>query len=175
MTWNRISSRPAAVRFAALQWHPMPPHLRPCVPTDVPALFRIDQACFARGIAYSKAVLRWYLSLPGAVCLVAEVKEAVAGFILASSEADKAHLITLDVLAPYRRQGLGTLLLDTVESGLAARGVQAIELETATNNQPAIAFWQKHGYRTVGVLPHYYLGHIDANFMRKLLPAPRET
>jgi len=175
VTWNRISSRPAAVRFAALQWHLMPPRLRPCVPTDVPALLRIDQACFARGIAYSKSVLRWFLSLPGAVCLVAEVEEAVAGFILASSEADKAHLITLDVLAPYRRQGLGTLLLDAVETGLAARGVRSVELETATNNHAAIAFWQKHGYRTVGVLPRYYLGRIDAYLMRKPLSAPRET
>jgi len=153
----------------------MPPRLRPCVPTDVPALLRIDQACFARGIAYSKSVLRWFLSLPGAVCLVAEVDEAVAGFILASSEADKAHLITLDVLAPYRRQGLGTLLLDAVETGLAARGVRSVELETATNNHAAIAFWQKHGYRTVGVLPRYYLGRIDAYSMRKPLSAPRET
>jgi ribosomal protein S18 acetylase RimI-like enzyme len=70
---------------------------------------------------------------------------------------------------------LGTLLLDAVETALAARGVRAVELETATNNQAAIAFWQKHGYRTLGVLPRYYLGRIDAYSMRKPLSAPRET
>ena len=153
----------------------MSPRLRPFVPADIPTLFQIDQVCFARGIAYSKGALRWFLSLPGAVCLVAEVEEAVAGFILASSDADKAHLITLDVLAHHRRQGLGTLLLEAVETGLAARGVRAIELETATNNHAAVAFWQKHGYRTVVVLPRYYLGRIDAYSMRKPLSAPRET
>ena len=153
----------------------MSPRLRPFVPADIPTLFQIDQVCFARGIAYSRAALHWFLSLPGAVCLVAEVEEAVAGFILASPDADKAHLITLDVLAHHRRQGLGTLLLEAVETGLAARGVRAIELETATNNHAAVAFWQKHGYRTVVVLPRYYLGRIDAYSMRKPLSAPRET
>ena len=153
----------------------MPFCVRPYAPADMLALFQIDQACFARGIAYSKTTLRWFLSLPGAICLTAEAQDAAVGFVLAAAEADRAHLITLDVLPPCRRQGLGTLLLDAVENDVAGHGVRTIELETATDNQAAIAFWQKHGYRTVGVLPRYYLGRVDAYFMHKLLPAPRET
>ncbi len=153
---------------------PNMPLLRPWVPADLEALYRIDQACFAHGIAYSKATLRWYLSLPGAMCLVAEKDSSMAGFILGCAGAAEAHLITLDVLAAHRRRGLGSLLLDTLEARCAAAGVRTIELETATDNQAAIAFWQKHGYRTVGVLPRYYLGRTDAFFMRKSLTAGPE-
>jgi len=153
----------------------MPPLLRPYVAADFQSLYQIDQACFARGIAYSKAALRWYLSLRGSLCLVAESEDSVAGFILACVQSLQAHLITLDVLAHQRRHGLGSLLLRTLEEHCALAGVQTIELETATDNQPAIALWQKHGYRTVGVLPRYYLGRIDALSMCKSLSARRET
>jgi ribosomal protein S18 acetylase RimI-like enzyme len=47
--------------------------------------------------------------------------------------------------------------------------VQQVELETATDNHAAIAFWQKHGYRTRGVLKGYYHGRVDAYVMEKLL------
>ena len=152
----------------------MTPLLRPYIPADFDSLYRLDQACFARGIAYSRTTLRWYLSLPGSICLVAERDDSIVGFILASAQSSEAHLITLDVLAHYRRRGLGSLLLTTLEQRCAAAGVRATELETATNNEPAIAFWQKHGYRTVRVLPRYYLGRIDALFMRKSLTAGPE-
>ena len=55
-------------------------------------------------------------------------------------------------------------------AGLAARGVRRVSLETATTNEPAVAFWQRHGYRTVAVLKRYYLGRLDAYEMRKILP-----
>jgi ribosomal protein S18 acetylase RimI-like enzyme len=44
-------------------------------------------------------------------------------------------------------------------------------IETATDNQPAVAFWQQHGYRIEAILKRYYLGRIDAYEMRKILPA----
>jgi ribosomal protein S18 acetylase RimI-like enzyme len=50
-----------------------------------------------------------------------------------------------------------------------------VSLETATNNQPAIAFWQKHGYRTVAVLKNYYLDGLDAYEMQKDLTAKSEA
>jgi ribosomal protein S18 acetylase RimI-like enzyme len=141
---------------------------------DLEALHAIDQACYAPGIAYSKRMLRWFLRLPGAECLVAEVARQIAGFIIVEHEGEYAHIITIDVLAPHRRRGLGTALLGAVEQSLAARGVLRIELETATDNQAAIAFWQKHGYRTIAVLKRYYLNRLDAYSMHKPLAAPKE-
>ncbi len=148
--------------------------LRAYQPKDFEALHAIDQACYAPGIAYSKRMLRWFLRLPGAECLVADAGGQIGGFILVEHEGEYAHIITIDVLAPHRRRGLGTALLGAAEQSLAARGALHIELETATDNQPAIAFWQKHGYRTIAVLKRYYLNRVDAYSMHKPLRPSQE-
>ena len=53
---------------------------------DFGRLHKLDQECFPPGISYSKWSLHYYLSLPGADCLVAEAGKAIAGFILAAEE-----------------------------------------------------------------------------------------
>jgi ribosomal protein S18 acetylase RimI-like enzyme len=58
---------------------------------------------------------------------------------------------------------------------LAARGVQEMVLETAVENAAGVAFWQRHGYRTVATLKRYYLGRLDAFEMRKKLGEPVTT
>ena len=149
--------------------------LRSYRPDDFETLHAIDQTCYPRGIAYSKRSLRWFLALPGADCIVAETAGRMAGFILCEAERPYGHIITIDVLEPFRRSGMGSALLQEAERRLAERGVQAIELETAHDNDAAIAFWQKHGYRTRGVYKRYYLGRVDALAMAKLLATSKET
>jgi ribosomal-protein-alanine N-acetyltransferase len=83
-----------------------------------------------------------------------------------------AHILTLDISEQHRRHGVGTALLRELEANLAARGVRTILLETAIENEAAVAFWKRHGYRIEAVLKRYYLGRLDAYEMRKLLPAP---
>ena len=145
------------------------PSLRPATEGDFETLYRIDEECYPRGIAYSRRTLKWFLALPGAECLVTEVGEAIAGFILSDADGRQAHIITIDVLAEQRRAGVGTLLLREAERRLAARGVREVHLETAHDNHAAIAFWEKHGYRTCGVMRNYYLDRIDALAMIKNL------
>jgi ribosomal protein S18 acetylase RimI-like enzyme len=53
-------------------------------------------------------------------------------------------------------------------------GVRQVWLETATNNAAAVAFWQKHGYRTEAVLKNYYADRVDAYEMRKVLTVRQE-
>jgi ribosomal-protein-alanine N-acetyltransferase len=144
-------------------------------PEDFETLYAIDQVCYPRGIAYSKRSLRWFLALPGADCIVAEAGGQIAGFILCEAEGPHAHIITIDVREAFRRLGIGSALLGGAERRLVKRGVRAVELETAQDNDAAIAFWQKHGYRTRGVYKRYYLGRVDALAMAKLLAAPKET
>ncbi len=142
---------------------------------DLPTLYAIDQACYPPGIAYSKRMLRWFLERGGAQCLIAEMDGKIAGFVLADQEDESAHLITIDVLSSHRRRGVATALLDTLEHTLAARGVHRVELETAIDNHPGIAFWKKHGYRTLDVLQRYYLDRIDAYSMYKSLSSGKES
>ena len=152
----------------------MPPTLRSYAPPDFTALYKLDQACFPVGISYSKTTLRYFLAASTADCTVAEENERIIGFILSEENPPLAHIITLDVAAKHRRQGIGTALLETQETNLASRGVRSILLETAFDNEAAVAFWKRHGYLIEATLKRYYLGRIDAYEMRKILPgAPK--
>ena len=146
--------------------------LRAYRPEDFETLYEIDQACYEPAIAYSRRELRNYLRFPGADCVVVKAGGKAAGFVITAHEADWGYIVTIDVLDAYRRHGVGTLLLSEVERKLAASGVREVSLETATDNASAIAFWQKHGYRTRGVRTGYYPGGRDAYSMTKLLPPP---
>jgi [ribosomal protein S18]-alanine N-acetyltransferase len=144
--------------------------LRSYEPHDFAALHKLDRACFPPGISYSKTTLRYFLMLASADCVVAMEEYHIAGFILSEENPPLAHIVTLDVAEKHRRHGVGTALLQKLESNLEARGVRSILLETATENAAAVAFWQRHGYRIEATLKRYYLGRMDAYEMRKILP-----
>jgi ribosomal-protein-alanine N-acetyltransferase len=146
--------------------------LRSYEPHDFTALHRLDQSCFPAGISYSKTTLRYFLTIASADCVVAVDGARIAGFILTEENPPLAHIITLDVAQAHRRHGVGTALLAESEKNLALRGVRSVLLETAIDNEAAVAFWKKHGYRIEAVLKRYYLGRLDAYEMRKRLLAP---
>lgn len=147
---------------------------RPYDSSDFDALYILDRTCYPPGIAYSRSMLRWFLKQPGAICLVAEAAGEIKAFVLAEADPPVGHIITLDVATEHRRSGLGTRLTLAAENELGLRGVREIELETAVDNPAGIAFWTRHGYRTVGTIPRYYLNRVDALCMTKVLATPKE-
>jgi ribosomal-protein-alanine N-acetyltransferase len=144
-------------------------------PSDFETLYRIDQACFPRGIAYGRDELRSYLRGGNSYCLLAELAGEVAGFILTERSGKLGHIVTIDVLETNRRQGTGSLLLRAAEQEAASHGVNRIYLETATNNKAAIALWKKHGYRTSDTVKDYYGRGLDAFEMDKDLGTTPHT
>jgi ribosomal protein S18 acetylase RimI-like enzyme len=145
--------------------------LRDYEPADFDTLYEIDQACYPADIAYSKRDLRAYLRFSGAECVVAEALNTVAGFCISANQDGRGYIVTIDVLQQFRRTGMGSALLREVERRLAANGVREIRLETATDNESAVAFWQKHGYRSLGIRKDYYPGR-DAFAMSKTILSP---
>jgi [ribosomal protein S18]-alanine N-acetyltransferase len=157
---------------------------------DFEALYRIDRACYASDMAYSREDLRTYLGFVGGECIVAEVVEAtttlqgdervgqrakrIAGFCISARRGAHGHIITMDVLKEFRRVGVGSALLAEVEKRLAGVGVRRVGLETATDNEPGIAFWQRSGFTSVGVKKGYYGGRRDAYYMTKAIGQSNE-
>jgi ribosomal-protein-alanine N-acetyltransferase len=149
--------------------------IRAYQPYQFDALYKLDQSCFPRGIAYSKSTLRYFLALSSAECLVAVEKDDVAGFILSELDGSLAHIITLDVAEPHRRSGVASLLLNAAENNLFLQGVRTVFLETAVNNNAAVKFWSRHSYIVEGMSKRYYLKRIDGYEMRKTLITPPKT
>src|SRR5260370_8358515 len=114
--------------------------LRSYEPHDFAALHKLDQSCFPAGISYSKTTLRYFLTLASADCVVAADGVHIAGFVLSEENPPLAHIITLGVDQRQRRNGVGTALLQQLESNLTARGVRSVLLETAITHSPPSAF-----------------------------------
>ncbi len=171
----------------------MPFTIRDFRPADFGALWHIDQQCFAPGISYSRAELKFYIRRRGSFTLlaveaapsetadpdsaasqktsppIAHANAPIAGFIIAEADRAKGHIITIDVIAPARRNGVGSLLLGAAEDRLLQAHCKLVELETAVDNISALSFYKRHGYNVIGTSPRYYSNGVDALVLQKAL------
>jgi len=78
------------------------------------------------------------------------------GFALSRLAADEAEVLTVAVLPKARGGGVGTALMRTHLSRLAAAGVRRLFLEVADDNTAALSLYQAFGFEAVGRRPGYY-------------------
>jgi [ribosomal protein S18]-alanine N-acetyltransferase len=144
--------------------------IREFQPRDFETIWRVDQECFPPGISYSKPELRAYIRSRGSFTLVAEDGKSgkVQGFIVAHG-GPIGHVITIDVVAEARREGVGSLLLEAAEVRLRSDGSRAVGLETAVDNLGALSFYKRHGYNVIRTWPRYYSNGVDALVLKKEL------
>ena len=140
---------------------------------DFRRLCELDQACFEPDIAYSPEEIALALSQRRSFAIVAASgrdRSDVVGFVLASLDRTSlGHIVTIDIHAEHRRKSIGRNLMDHAEGRLSAMGARRVVLEVATENVPAISFYQARGYIHRRKLPRYYRDGSDAYLMEKAL------
>jgi ribosomal-protein-alanine N-acetyltransferase len=155
-------------------------------PGDFLTLWTIDQSCFEPEIAYSQYELRRYIRWANSFTLVAESKIAaksvpnvvepdssgIIGFVVVNRGKAAGHIITIDVRSETRGKRVGSALLNNAEDRLRSCGCRSVRLETAVDNATAIAFYKKHDYAVVNILPRYYSNGVDALMLEKDLHSP---
>jgi ribosomal-protein-alanine acetyltransferase len=128
---------------------------------DLETLYRIERECFTME-AFSKQHLSYLLENSNAVSLVAQINNAIAGFIIGlihrHDEEITGRVYTLDVAVKYRRKGVGLKLLDEIERIFVERGAKICYLEARKDNVAALELYRKHGYAEVKELKNYYKG-----------------
>ncbi len=114
---------------------------------------------------------RVYRSLLGTdprLCVLAWARSSVVGAITAVVETDRAtkrptgalYIMTLAVVAPRRRSGVGSALLSWLLR--VARGapqlqhIDRVELHVHAGNSDALAFYAKAGFERIGMVERYY-------------------
>ena len=96
------------------------------------------------------------------------------GFIILSSAADQAEILTIAVDPSERRRGIARALLEICETELVDNGVDTLFLEVAEDNEAAIKFYKGAGFEPIGRRPAYYkreMGRVAAITYRKRLAA----
>jgi ribosomal-protein-alanine acetyltransferase len=119
----------------------------------------LEARCFD-AYCLSKRQLRYLQRSPNAVFQVAEEGGTIVGEGIALIRHHKrsltGRLYSLAVHPDHRGQGIGHRLLKTTLAELVARGAKRVFLEVEQNNAAALKLYERHGFRSIGILPDYY-------------------
>jgi len=134
-------------------------------------LCEIEEQCFNEE-AFTKRQIAYLLTDYNTVAFAAKANNNTAGFIIAQIEIDNntlfGHIITINVAPPYRRKGIGTKMLEEIETIFKQKGITECHLEVREDNSAALKLYQKNGYQRIGKLEKYY-GKAHGLYLRKNL------
>ncbi|MDQ6892487.1 MAG: GNAT family N-acetyltransferase [Acidobacteriota bacterium] len=142
-------------------------------PGDFAELVALDQQCFEPGIAYSPYEMRRFLGLASREAIVVERNGRLAAFCIGyRSPSRTGRILTIDVNATERRNGIGRALLEEMALRLSKAGATETVLEVDVTNAGAIAFYERLGFRSTTRIPDYYGADRDAfEMVRRETPA----
>ena len=141
--------------------------LVPVRPADALFLSHLHRSAFAPAEAWSATVIALQLESPGGFGLL----DPRGGMILGRAIAREAEVLTLAVEPGMRRGGIGRGLLAGAMVRARALDADAMFLEVAVNNDPAIGLYRAAGFEQVGLRRRYYADGTDALVMRVSLSA----
>jgi ribosomal protein S18 acetylase RimI-like enzyme len=145
--------------------------IKPAKIDQVERLSEIEDQCFGKE-AYGEQNLSYLLDSPGTVTLVASINYDLAGFIVARVDVSRnvqfGHIITLDVLEPWRRKGVASKLLYQAEEWFKAMDFSEVRLEVGEDNVAALALYTQNGYKVIGELERYYEG-TNGLYLQKII------
>lgn len=158
----------------------MTPTVRPLTPDDYEALrdlrleaLRLHPEAFCARLADEEAMTReqWLARLASAVTLGGFLDGKLEGMVVYSRPKNPqlAHIGGLNALYVRdgaRGTGLGDALLRTLIER-AAGEVEQVKLAVNADNAPAVALYERHGFRPCGLIPRAIL--IDGRYYDELL------
>ncbi len=129
--------------------------------TDLEAMFRLDEACFAEEFRFDRESMREFAEERNAVVRIAEkVCGEIAGFVIAHIQQVAselcAYVVTLDVATDYRRKGLARRLMKEAEDRASVMGARWMQLHVFTGNTGAIQFYEELGYERIRTRRRFY-------------------
>ena len=88
-----------------------------------------------------------YLARNPGLSFVARVSERLVGAVLCGTDGRRGYMHHLAVASPYRRQGIGEILVERCLSGLRAQGYQKCHIFVYGGNAEGQAFWERVGWK----------------------------
>lgn len=157
---------------------PIHAHIRPMELRDVQRVWEIDVASFA--LPWPERSYRYeILENPASHPYVIEVSRddepsAIAGMVVMWFILDEAHIGTIAIDKPYRRMGLGRILLAESLLDSYNRGIRVAYLEVRRSNLAAQAMYEQFGFQIAGIRPRYYKDNGEDALLMTLSPIQPE-
>ncbi len=89
-----------------------------------------------------------YLKRNPTTCFVACDQGRIVGAILSGHDGRRGYISHTAVKGDLQKQGIGTLLVNSVLSAMEAEGITKIALVVFGKNEKGNNFWQKQGFTT---------------------------
>ncbi|MDR0852705.1 MAG: ribosomal protein S18-alanine N-acetyltransferase [Clostridiales Family XIII bacterium] len=102
-----------------------------------------------------------------ATYVLAETRKEVIGYAGIWVVIDEGHITNVAVHPDWRDQGIATMIILSMLDAAREKGATRFTLEVRTSNAPAIALYEKFGFRAVGIRKKYYENGEDAAIMWK--------
>ena len=133
--------------------------IEPAAPSDLDAITEIERHSFPT--PWPRETFEAELTREGARLIVARgAPGARPGTLLGFCNywiiVDELHVHAIATHPDHRRAGIGGRLLEHALAEARARGCVRATLEVRRGNAPAIALYQRAGFRGVHVRPRYY-------------------
>ena len=131
----------------------------PCIAgsiVDAESVFSIHSRCFDRALKLES--VQEMLSSENNFAFLGSFDEAGSprAFVFCRITGNESELLWLGVEPSMRRRGSAYALMVAAIEEACARGTQAMLLEVAESNDPALSLYKKLGFVTVGKRPRYY-------------------
>jgi ribosomal-protein-alanine N-acetyltransferase len=135
---------------------------------DLDQVLCIERRSFAQ--PWSEELFRQELRLPFSRIVVARLSgdpPAVVGYVCRWLAAGELHLLNVAVHPDWRRRGIGRRLVEHVLEEARGAGAKRAFLEVRRYNVPAIALYERLGFRAAAVRRNYYGPGEDALIMER--------
>lgn len=125
--------------------------IRPAVLDDIPALCALENECFS--LPWSERAFLDFFSNGISHCLVAELDGHLCGYVGMNLIEPEGEITNIAVSGQFRRRGVARAL---VEHLCKTDGLGRLMLDVRVSNAPAIALYEKCGFKSDGVRKGFY-------------------
>jgi len=119
---------------------------------------------------YNPSIFNYFYETFPQGFIVAEKHHKIIGFIVGVPINNQtAKILMLSIIESQRRQNIGSELLKEFIIETTLNNLKKIELEVRIDNNKAIKFYQKNGFKIIEKIKNFYQNQEDAYTMRKTI------
>jgi len=142
--------------------------IRPMTHADLPAVLAIEVELFPIDAWTEELFLGELAEVSNSRDVaVAILDSEIVGYASFRYVGKQGDVNTVAVSKDQQGKGIGSFLMDWLESQATLRNVREIFLEVRSDNEAAMKMYASRGYERIDVRRNYYGNTIDANIMRK--------
>lgn len=95
----------------------------------------------------------------------AKIKDEIVGFAGIWNDTFDFHITNIVTKKNYRKQGIGSKLLETLIAFAKEKQTNSLTLEVKETNTQAICLYEKYNFKKIGIRKNYYSQNENAIIM----------